>query len=77
MCFLVFVVDLNLFLANPLCSLSLCASADSVDQREDADGSGHVVRRSQEPTQQMAETSGLHGRAGLQQGLAQQSGPGW
>lgn len=60
----------------PRLNLPLSASAHRVDQREDADSSGHVVRRGPEPPQQMAEASGLHGRAGVQQGLADQSRPG-
>lgn len=58
----------------PGSSQSLCCvcSVISVDQREDADGSGHDLRRGQEPAQQVAEAPGLHGGAAVQQGVAGQ-----
>lgn len=47
--------------------------AHIMDQRKDADSTGHVLWWGQKSSQQVAETSGLHGRAGLQQRLAGQN----
>lgn len=50
----------------------LC-SAVPVDQWEDVDRSGHVLRWSAQPAQQMAQTPGLHGRTAVQQRMAGQN----
>lgn len=61
-------------MATVLKKLSFCfSSALSLDQWEDAHSPGHVIRRSQKPTQQMVKTSGIHGRAGIQQRMAGQN----
>lgn len=56
-----------------LCNVILFLLAHTVDQWEDADSTGHVLWWGQKSSQQVAETSGLHGRAGLQQRLARQN----
>ncbi|OWK17260.1 hypothetical protein Celaphus_00013218, partial [Cervus elaphus hippelaphus] len=54
--------------------LTRLSRAETLDRREDADGAGRVLRRGPQPSHQVAEAPGVHGRAGRQQRLAGQGG---